>query len=156
MYPIAPVACPRMTNRDRWKKRPVVQAYFAFRDEVKARRVSMPIPSKIIFWMPMPKALSRKKKLEMDNAPHSVRRVIHLQFLLSRPSLRHRHPEGDLGRDRHRDAACLHFVSKGEIRLDHWTLLPTITVRHAWARYWRYRIHDHRLLLGFARSPVQP
>jgi len=72
-YQISPMACPRMTKRDVWKKRPVVVAYFAFRDEVKARRVSMPIPSKVIFWMPMPKAWSRKKKLEMDSAPHTVR-----------------------------------------------------------------------------------
>ncbi len=68
-----PLACPRMTARDRWKKRPVVLAYFAFRDEVRACRVSVSIPSKVIFWMPMPKGWSQKKKREMEEMPHTVR-----------------------------------------------------------------------------------
>jgi Holliday junction resolvase RusA-like endonuclease len=69
-YPITPMAAPRLTNRDRWKKRPVVLEYFAFRDEVAARRVSLPIPSKIIFWMPIPPSWSKKKQRDADSAPH--------------------------------------------------------------------------------------
>ena len=72
-YAISPMAAPRMTKRDRWKNRPVVVAYFAFRDEVRARRVEVPIPSKVIFWMPMPKKWSNKKRREMDSAPHLIR-----------------------------------------------------------------------------------
>jgi Holliday junction resolvase RusA-like endonuclease len=72
-YPIDPMAAPRLTNRDRWKKRPVVMAYFAFRDEVRARGVVVPIPSKVTFWMPMPKSWSAKKRREMDAKPHLVR-----------------------------------------------------------------------------------
>ncbi len=69
-YPINPVAAPRMTRSDTWKHRPVVDAYFSFRDEVKLRQVSLPIPSKVIFWMPMWPSWSAKKKLEMDTTPH--------------------------------------------------------------------------------------
>ncbi len=72
-YAITPLAAPRLTNRDRWKKRPVVVAYFAFRDEVRARRVEVPIPSRVTFWMPMPKGWSGSKKREMDSTPHLVR-----------------------------------------------------------------------------------
>lgn len=67
------MAAPRLTNRDRWKKRPVVLDYFAFRDEVRARGVKVPIPSKVTFWMPFPVSWSLKKKRLMNAAPHLVR-----------------------------------------------------------------------------------
>lgn len=72
-YPICPMACPRMTARDRWKKRKPVLEYFAFRDEVRARGVTVPIPSKVTFLMPMPKGWSQKKKRLMNAEPHLVR-----------------------------------------------------------------------------------
>ena len=42
VYPITPVPKPRMTRRDRWAKRPCVLRYWAFKDEVRLRRVSLP------------------------------------------------------------------------------------------------------------------
>jgi Holliday junction resolvase RusA-like endonuclease len=59
-----------MTRKDRWAKRPVVQEYFTFRDEVQARRVKLPIPSKVIFWMPMPPSWSKEKQRGHDGSAH--------------------------------------------------------------------------------------
>lgn len=36
-YPIVPVPKPRMTQRDKWQKRPAVMRYRAFCDEVRAK-----------------------------------------------------------------------------------------------------------------------
>jgi Holliday junction resolvase RusA-like endonuclease len=72
-YPIVPMAAPRMTVRDKWKKRPVVLAYWAFRDELRLRQVKIPIPCQIIFQMPMPQSWSGRKRKEMHWAPHTVR-----------------------------------------------------------------------------------
>ena len=69
-YPISPVACPRMTKRDRWKKRPVVVAYFAFRDEVRLAKVNLPIPYKVTFHVEMPPSWTKKKRIAMDGTPH--------------------------------------------------------------------------------------
>ena len=70
-YAICPMAAPRMTQKDRWSGRAVVKEYFAFRDEVAARQVKLPIPSKVIFWMPIPPSWTKEKKLEADGTPHT-------------------------------------------------------------------------------------
>lgn len=69
-YPITPVPSPRMTRRDKWKKRPCVLRYRAFRDEVRLRRVTLPIPYKVTFWLPMPKSWSRKRRAAWAGMPH--------------------------------------------------------------------------------------
>ena len=70
-YDITPVAKPRMTQRDKWKGRPVVLNYFAFRDEVRLKKVFIPESnSHVTFVVPMPKKWSEKKKVEMDGKPH--------------------------------------------------------------------------------------
>jgi len=70
-YPITPVPKPRMTQRDKWKVRPCVARYRAFKDEVKLRRVKVnEYGDSVIFLMPMPKSWSKKKKEEMDGTPH--------------------------------------------------------------------------------------
>lgn len=70
-YHIKPCPAPRMTRSDKWKKRPCVMRYFAFRDEVRLNNVSVePYGSHIIFYMPMPKSWSKKKKSEMINTLH--------------------------------------------------------------------------------------
>jgi len=70
IYNIIPVPAPRMTQADRWKKRPPVLRYFAFRDEVRLRGVTLPDSSHVIFIMPMTEGWSEKKKLAMDGASH--------------------------------------------------------------------------------------
>ena len=69
-YPIAPVAAPRMTRRDKWLNRPIVAEYFAFRNNIRARGIEIPIPSKVTFWVKMPDSWSRKKRELMLRQPH--------------------------------------------------------------------------------------
>ncbi|MGR3219218.1 MAG: RusA family crossover junction endodeoxyribonuclease [Candidatus Anammoxibacter sp.] len=70
-YDITPVAKPRMTQRDKWKKRPCVLHYHAFKDECRLKRVEIPQPCKIAFCVPMPKSWSEKKRSEMNHTPHT-------------------------------------------------------------------------------------
>lgn len=63
-----------MTRSDKWKKRPCVMRYFAFRDEVKLKKITIePYGSEIMFYMPMPKSWSKKKKAQMNNTLHQQR-----------------------------------------------------------------------------------
>ena len=70
IYNIAPNTKPRMTQRDRWKKRPCVLKYHAFKDEVRLKGVELPDSYHVIFVVPMPKSWSKKKQAEMDRQPH--------------------------------------------------------------------------------------
>ena len=70
IYPIAPVSAPRMTQRDKWKRRPCVLEYFAFKDQVRAHGVIIPVPCRVIFYIPMPPSWSAKKRLNHIGAPH--------------------------------------------------------------------------------------
>lgn len=73
-YPITPVAAPRMTRRDKWKHRPVVDAYMAFKDECHAHGVTLATEGQhITFIIPMPKSWNAKKRAEMDGKPHQQR-----------------------------------------------------------------------------------
>lgn len=69
-YPITPVPKPRMTRADRWKKRPCVLRYFAFKDEVRLRKVTFDSGDKVTFHLPMPDSWSAKKKTTMNGNPH--------------------------------------------------------------------------------------
>lgn len=65
---------PRMTQRDKWKKRPAVLRYHAFKDELKLR-VGSRIPQDVdtvswIVYFPMPKSWSKKKKAAMAGEKH--------------------------------------------------------------------------------------
>lgn len=73
-YHITPVPKPRMTNRDKWMKRPAVLQYRAFKDECRLHRVKLPEGSyHVIFVMPMPKTWSEKKRHAMHGQPHTQR-----------------------------------------------------------------------------------
>lgn len=70
-YDIEPTPKPRMTQRDKWKKRPAVLRYHAFKDEVKLKGVSVPESgASVSFYMPMPKTWSKKKKASLVGEPH--------------------------------------------------------------------------------------
>ena len=74
--PITPVAKPRMTQRDKWKKRPVVLKYRAFCDEVRYRLKPEAFPcagAHVVFIVPMPMSWSKKKKAQMIMQPHMQR-----------------------------------------------------------------------------------
>lgn len=71
LYPVVPVPKPRMTQRDKWQKRPAVMRYRAFCDEIRARKCTFPESgSHVIFHMPMPASWSKKKRTEMLGQPH--------------------------------------------------------------------------------------
>ena len=65
---VNPNTKPRMTQRDKWKKRPVVEKYYAFKDQInlEAKRLSMPdlptVIKSIEFVIEVPKSLSNPKK----------------------------------------------------------------------------------------------
>jgi Holliday junction resolvase RusA-like endonuclease len=71
IHHLTPVPKPRMTRRDRWAKRPCVLRYFAFRDKVKELGIEIPEGGgHVLFYMPMPKSWSNKKKCKMDTMAH--------------------------------------------------------------------------------------
>ncbi len=74
IFPISPMGKPRMTQRDKWKKRPVIQRWYAYKDELKLtakqERYQVEETLDIVFCIPMPKSWSKKKKAEMYAKPH--------------------------------------------------------------------------------------
>ena len=71
IYSITPVPAPRMTQSDKWKKRPCVMRYFEFRDKVKDLGIFIPeCNSHVTFVMPMTKSWPKKQKAAMDGKRH--------------------------------------------------------------------------------------
>lgn len=71
-----PVPAPRMTQRDRWKKRPCVERYFDFKTTIQKEVGDIPtVPDEIvvIFYFPMPESWSNKKRLMNVGKPHRQR-----------------------------------------------------------------------------------
>lgn len=69
-YDIKPVPKPRQTRSDKWKKRPCVLRYRAFKDEVKLKGLVLPEPCKIIFFLEMPRSWSQKRRDAFNLKPH--------------------------------------------------------------------------------------
>lgn len=68
---VKPMGAPRMTRRDKWKKRPVILRYHAFRDIVRLSGAKMTEgDSSLEFHIPMAKSWSKKKKEQMNGQPH--------------------------------------------------------------------------------------
>ena len=73
-YDISPVPKPRMTQRDKWQKRPAVMRYRAFADECSLKKVRLPESgATVTFIIAMPASWSAKKKLLMASTPHKSR-----------------------------------------------------------------------------------
>ncbi len=83
---IPPCPKPRMTKADRWRKRPSVLKFFAFRDAVRQYKESKVVLQssyhshhlefesfEIEFHVPMPKSWSKKKKGSMNGSAHQQR-----------------------------------------------------------------------------------
>lgn len=71
---IVPMGKPRMTQRDRWAHRPVVNRYHAFCDELRLQfNGTLTDRVEINFYMPMPPSWSKKKRAMMSGAPHQQR-----------------------------------------------------------------------------------
>lgn len=71
--PIEPMGKPRMTQRDRWKHRPVVDRYHAFCDELRLHLPGYELPERLhlIFYLSMPKSWSKKRRAELAGRPHN-------------------------------------------------------------------------------------
>lgn len=70
-YDITPCAKPRMTRVDKWKKRPIVSKYRAFKDECRLKKVQIPESgAHIVFHVPMPRTWKEEQKREMHLMPH--------------------------------------------------------------------------------------
>ena len=71
IFDITPTAYVRQTRADRWKRRPVVLRYRAFRDEVALRIRELPEDFfHVVFLLPMPASWSEKKKRDFAGRPH--------------------------------------------------------------------------------------
>ena len=71
VWVIEPMGKPRMTQADKWKVRPEVARYRAFKDECRLRNVCLPeAGATVTFTLPMPQSWSKKKRLAMDGQPH--------------------------------------------------------------------------------------
>lgn len=69
---ITPVPKPRMTQADRWKKRPATDRYWAYKDELQAlmAEVEFPAAYHVVFCMPMPRSWSKKEREKNRHQPH--------------------------------------------------------------------------------------
>jgi Holliday junction resolvase RusA-like endonuclease len=70
---ITPIGKPRMTQRDKWKKRPCVVKYRAFADELRAKVGPIEGKPSCVSWIayiPMPKSWSKKKREAMHLQLH--------------------------------------------------------------------------------------
>lgn len=71
VFDINPVAYVRQTQSDRWKKRPSVLRYRAFRDEVAHKIKELPMDFfHVVFILPVPASWSQKRKLATIGRPH--------------------------------------------------------------------------------------
>ena len=66
IYKINPVAKPRMTRSDKWKKRPATTKYWEFKDRVRELGITVENGDAIIFYVPMPPSWSKKKRVAHD------------------------------------------------------------------------------------------
>lgn len=71
---IDPVAKPRMTSSDRWKHRPIVDKYFAFKDAIvglcNLSKFVLPDKYKVEFFIKMPDSWSKWRRNDLDGKPH--------------------------------------------------------------------------------------
>jgi len=73
IFDVDPVPKPRMTQRDKWGKRPCVLRYRAYGDELRLRGLRMPHRYSLIFIVAMPATWSAKEK-EVANGLPNLRR----------------------------------------------------------------------------------
>lgn len=72
-YYILPVAKPRMTRSDKWKKRDCVMRYRDFCDEARSLRLNFNSGDHITFVLPMPESWSVKKRKQTNGEPHRIK-----------------------------------------------------------------------------------
>jgi Holliday junction resolvase RusA-like endonuclease len=73
-----PIGAPRMTQRDRWKRRPVVLKYFAWRDKARAAAGPMPPAEQVeslswVAYFSPPVSWSKKKQAAAIGTLHRAK-----------------------------------------------------------------------------------
>ena len=71
VYTIAPCPKPRMTQSDKWKKRPPVLKYRAFAEKCRLSNMRLSDSVSVVFTLSMPKSWSQKKRELMLGKPHT-------------------------------------------------------------------------------------
>jgi Holliday junction resolvase RusA-like endonuclease len=70
---VPPMPKPRMTRADRWRKRPVILRYWEWCEAVRREwgdRKFSEHDARVVFFVPMPKSWSAKKREAMAGKPH--------------------------------------------------------------------------------------
>lgn len=76
-FEIEPVAKPRMTSSDKWKKRTATDRYWLYKDHLRLRANMLGIETlptvinAIDFYLTMPKSWSKKKRKAMNGKLHT-------------------------------------------------------------------------------------
>lgn len=73
---LTPVAKPRQSQRDRWKKRPAVVRYRQYADQLRAMLRGYEVPQNGLHWIfdvPMPASWSKRKREAMRHTLHGSR-----------------------------------------------------------------------------------
>lgn len=74
VFNITPIGKPRLVHSDIWSKRPAVNRWYAYKDELVllARKAYYEVTDEmdIVFMLPMPDSWSKKKKEKMLTTPH--------------------------------------------------------------------------------------
>lgn len=81
VFPVVPMGKPRMTQRDKWARRPAVMRYRAFKDELRSAMTNQPDLRLAIAqgaidrvswtaYLPIPASWPAKKKALLAGAPH--------------------------------------------------------------------------------------
>lgn len=79
--PVSPMGKPRMTQRDKWKKRPAVLRYHAFKDSLRTYLNGMPHLMQLLesgnvvglswnAYLPLPESWPKRKKALFAGSPH--------------------------------------------------------------------------------------
>jgi|688.fasta_scaffold786056_2 Holliday junction resolvase RusA-like endonuclease len=74
VFYVDPMGAPRMTQRDKWKKRDIVERYFAYRDAVRLQgnlcNYELTGVIEMEFYMPAPK-VKEKERVLYEGVPHT-------------------------------------------------------------------------------------
>lgn len=73
IIPVTPAPKPRMSQSDKWKKRPSVLRYRAFCDEIRLLGAKLPQTYKLTFLIPMPASWTEAEKASAAGTPHLQR-----------------------------------------------------------------------------------
>lgn len=85
---VVPMAAPRLSQRDKWNPRPIAKRYYKYKDDLareankKGFYLSGGVLPRLIFYLPIPKSWSKKKKTEMEGHPHRLKKKNDLDNLI--------------------------------------------------------------------------